>query len=78
MLEKRQDIIYNMKLLGSAKVKITEDKNWENLPRLEITDVVSVHCNIANNDYHQDPSVLFTYGPNKSFGQSWVFQNFIF
>ena len=40
-----------MKLLGSTKNKITEDKNGENVPHLEITEVVLVHCNIANNDY---------------------------
>ena len=35
-----------MKLLGSAENKITKDKNGENLPHLEITEVVLVHCNI--------------------------------
>ena len=43
-----------MKLLGSNKIKITKDKNCENMPNLEITDVVLVHCNIVNNDYQQD------------------------
>ena len=40
-----------MKLLGSTKNKITKDKNGENVPHFEITEVVLVHCNIANNDY---------------------------
>ena len=40
-----------MKLFGSTKNKITKDKNGENLPDLEITEVVLVHCNIVNNDY---------------------------
>ena len=40
-----------MKLLGSTKNKITEDENGENVPHLEITEVVLVHCNIVNNDY---------------------------
>ena len=40
-----------MKLLGSTKNKITKDKNGENVPHLEITEVVLVHCNIVNNDY---------------------------
>ena len=40
-----------MKLLGSTKNKITKDKNGENVPRLEITEVVLIHCNIVNNDY---------------------------
>ena len=43
-----------MKLLGSIKSKITEDKNGENVPHLEITEVVLVHCNIVNNDYQHD------------------------
>ena len=32
-----------MKLLGSNKSKITKDKNDENVPLLEITEVVLVH-----------------------------------
>ena len=40
-----------MKLIGSAENKITKDKNGENIPHLEITEVVLVHCNIVNNDY---------------------------
>ena len=52
-----------MKLLGSTEIKITKDKNGENVPYLEITEVVLVHCNMVNNDYQQDSRV-----PNKSFG----------
>ena len=37
-----------MKLLGSTKSKINKDKNSENVPHLEITEVVLVHCNIIN------------------------------
>ena len=40
-----------MKLLESTKNKITKDKNGENVPHLEITEVVLVHCSIVNNDY---------------------------
>ena len=47
-----------MKLLGSTKDKITKDKNGENVPHLEITEVVLVHCNMVNNDYQQDSRVL--------------------
>ena len=57
-----------MKLLGSTRNKITEDKNGENVPRLEITEVVLVHCNIVNNDYQQVSKVLCTFLPNNSFG----------
>ena len=58
-----------MKLLGSAKSKITKDKNDENVPHLEITEVVLVNCNIINSDYQQDSRVLFTFLPNKLFDQ---------
>ena len=56
-----------MKLLGSTKNKITKDKNGENVPHLEITEVVLVHCNMVNNDYQHDSRVLYTLVPNKSF-----------
>ena len=35
-----------MKLFGSNISKITKDKNGENMPKLEITEVVLVHCNM--------------------------------
>ena len=40
-----------MKLLRSSKNEKNEDKNGENVPHLEITEVVLVHCDIVNNDY---------------------------
>ena len=57
-----------MKLLGSTENKITKDKNGENVPHLEITEVVLVHCNIVNNDYQQDSIVLYTFVLYKPFG----------
>ena len=57
-----------MKLLGSTNKKITKDKNCENVPHLEITEIVLVHCNIVNNDYQHHSRVLYTFVPNKSFG----------
>ena len=33
-----------MKLLGSTKSKITKDKNGENLPHLETTEVALRYC----------------------------------
>ena len=56
-------------LLGSTKSKINKDENGENVPRLEITEAVLVHCDIANNDYQQNSRILYTFFPNKSFGQ---------
>ena len=47
-----------MKLLGSTKNKITKDENGENIPHLEITEVVLIHCNTVNNDYQQNLRVL--------------------
>ena len=58
-----------MKLLGSTKCKKTKDGNGENVPRLEVTEVVLVHWNVVNNDYQQDSRVLYTFASNKSFGQ---------
>ena len=46
-----------MKLLESTESKIIKDKNGENVPHLEITKVVLVHCNMVNNDYQQDLTV---------------------
>ena len=40
-----------MKLLESTKSKITKDKNGKNVPCLEITEVVLMHCNVVNNGY---------------------------
>ena len=57
-----------MKSLGSTENKITKDKNGENVPHLEITEVVLVHCNIVNNDYQQGSRVLHTFVPNKPLG----------
>ena len=56
-----------MKLLGSTKSKITKDKNAKNVSHLQITEVVLVYCNIANNTYQQNSRVLYTFIPNKSF-----------
>ena len=58
-----------MKLLGSTKSKITKDKNGENVIHFEITKVVSIYCNIANNGYQHNSRVLYTFVPNKLFGQ---------
>ena len=56
-----------MKLLGSAENKINKDKNGENVPHLEIVEVLLVHRNLVNNDYQQNSRVLYTFAPNKTF-----------
>ena len=53
-----------MKLLGSSENKTAKDKNRENVPHLEITDVVLAHCNIFNNGYQHDSKALYTFVTN--------------
>ena len=55
------------KLQGSAESKITKDKNGENVPHLEIVEVVLVHCNLVNNDYQQNSRILYNFVPDKTF-----------
>ena len=57
-----------MKLLGSTESKITKNKNDENIPHLEVVELVLVHCNLVNNDYQQDSRIFYTFVPNKTFG----------
>ena len=54
-----------IKFFRSTKSKITQDKNGENVPYLEITEVVLIHCNVFNNSYQQNSRVLYTFVPNK-------------
>ena len=58
-----------IKLLGSTKDTIDAYKNSENVPRLENVEVVLVYCNLVNNSYQQPSRVLFTFVPNKQYGQ---------
>ena len=58
-----------MKLLGSTSNIIDADKNSENVSRLENVEAVLVHCNLVNNSYQQHSRVLFTFVPNKQYGQ---------
>ena len=58
-----------MKLLGSIKSDVDQDINGEDVPKLESVEVVLVHCNLVNNNYQKASKVLFTFVPNKQFGQ---------
>ena len=58
-----------MKLLRSTKIKITKDGNSENVPHLEINEVVLIYYNVVNNDYQYDSRVLYKFVTNKSFCQ---------
>ena len=58
-----------MILLGSTRKDVNADINSENLPKLESFEVVLVHCNLVKNDYQHSSKVLFSFFPNKQFGQ---------
>ena len=48
---------------------MNQDKDGEDVPKLESVEVVLVHFNLVNNKYQQTSKVLFTFVPNKQFGQ---------
>ena len=58
-----------MELLGSTKKNVHQDKDGEYVPKLETVEVVLVRCDLVNNNYQQTSKVLFTFVPNKQFGQ---------
>ena len=57
-----------MKLLGSTE-DVDQDKDEEDVPKLESDKVALVHCNLVNNNYQQASKILFTFVRNKQFGQ---------
>ena len=69
-----------IKLLGNTRSRITNDKIGENVPHLEITEVILAHRNIVKNDYQQNSRVLYAFVQNKPFGQLLEISltNFIF
>ena len=58
-----------MQLLESSKKDIDQNKDGEILPKLETVEIVLVDCNLLINNYQQASKVLFTFVPNKQFGQ---------
>ena len=58
-----------MRLLGTTKKDVDADKNGENVPKLESVEVVLVYCNLVKNGYLSSSKVLFSFVPNKKFGQ---------
>ena len=58
-----------MRLLGSTSNSIDKDNNSELVLKLECVDLVLVHCNVVNNSYQQASKVLFTFVPNRKYGQ---------
>ena len=51
------------------KKYVDQDKDGKNMPKLESVELILVHCNLVNNNYQQPSKVLFTFVPNKQFGQ---------
>ena len=58
-----------MKLLGSTKEDVDQDKDGEDVPKSKSVEVVLVHCNLLNNNYQQTSKVLFIFVSNKQSGQ---------
>ena len=58
-----------MKLLGTTKEDVDQDKDGEDMSKSESFEVALVSCNLANNNYQQASTVLFTFVPNKQFDQ---------
>ena len=58
-----------MRLLGSTKKDVDKDKDAEYVPKLQSVEVVLVQCNLVKNDYQHTLKVLFTFVPDKEFGQ---------
>ena len=57
-----------MELLRSTKKDVDQDKDGEDVPKLESAKVVLVHCNLVKNNYQQASNVSYTFVPNKQFG----------
>ena len=58
-----------IKLLGSTKKDDDSDTNSENVSKLESVEVLLVPYNLVKNDYQHTSKVLFSFVPNKQFGQ---------
>ena len=56
-----------MKLIGCTKLLKDKTKHGENVPILEVVEVVLVQCNLVDNKYQQKSKVLYTFTPNKSY-----------
>ena len=57
-----------MALLGDGPT-IDTDKNGKHVPELDQVDSVLLNCNIVQNDYLQNNSLLYTFVPEKTFGK---------
>ena len=57
-----------IELLGSTKKDVDQDKNGENVPKLESAEIFLVYCNLVKNDYQHTSKFLFTFVSNKQIG----------
>ena len=68
-----------MKLIGSNENKIAQNKNRENVPHLEITEVVLVYCNIMMIVSKIQDSYIHLFQINQKFRnfskKSYLFKN---
>ena len=73
-------LLQQWKLQWNTKSKITKDRNGENVPYLEITELVLIQRNVVNKSYQQNSRVLYTFVSNKIFSQLLGIspKNFIF
>ena len=60
-----------MRLLASTKKDVDQDKDGEDVPKLEPVEFILVHCNLVNNNYQQASKVFFNFVPNKRLGL-WI------
>ena len=58
-----------LRLLVSTKNHVDSNKNSKNATKLESAKVVLVHYSLLKNDYQHTSNVLFSFVPNKQFGQ---------
>ena len=56
------------KLVRSSKSKIAKEESSENVPYLEVNELLLMHYNIANNNYQQTSKILYTFITKKSLG----------
>ena len=59
---------YKLELLSKETMRLLGSSS-ELVPKLESVDLVLGHCNVVNNSYQQASKVLFTFVPNKRYGQ---------
>ena len=59
---------------------MAKDEIGKNVCHSEIMKVVSFYCNVVNSDYQHNSRVVYTFFPNKPFGQllDILDKNFIF